>query len=124
MSDRFKAIAALAGFSIILALLMQGPQLLHDRHPLSRGIEVRLNDDEEIYLARIQEALTGRPELSAEAFTGHPGLTGTQFALIERLYGQAFSGTDWRAADVLRLMDSLIPVLIFLSLFLFFRLAG
>ncbi len=59
------------------------PQLLHMNSPLYKGISVQLNSDEPIYLARVQESLSGRPELAAEAFTGHPGLLGTQVAFIE-----------------------------------------
>lgn len=110
--------------SLVLAVLMQGPQWLHQMHPLARGIAVSLNSDEAIYLARVQESLSGRPEQTAEAFVGDPELTGTQFAIIERFYGSLFRFTGWRAADVLTVLDAVIPVLIFLSLIVFFRVLG
>jgi len=82
------------------------------------------NSDEAVYLARVEEALNGRPEQSAEAFVGHPGLVGTQFALIEMAEGTLFRWTGLRAAEVFVILDSVIPVLVFLSLLFFLRLAG
>lgn len=110
--------------ALLLAVLMQGPQWLAQQQPAFQGIPVTLNSDEEIYLARVQEALSGRPERAAEAFTGHPNLVGTQAAFIESLYGRLFAFTGWRAWHVLTFLDAIIPALLFLSLYIFFRLCG
>ena len=111
-------------FSVFLAGIMQVPQWKHQHHPDAQGVLVSLNSDESIYLARVQESLSGRPELSAEAFIGYDSVEGSQFAPIERLYGTVFRFTGMNAAGVFRIMDSVIPVLIFLSLFFFFQLCG
>ena len=124
MSERFKWALILGISAALLAALMQGPQWLHSRHSLYKGIAVNLNADEAVYLARVQESLSGRPELSAEAFTGHPNLVGSQVAFLEKWYGQLFALTGWRAATVLNVLDSLIPAVLFLLLFWFFRLSG
>jgi len=110
--------------SLLLAFLMQVPQLLYQIDSRSQGVMVRLNEDEGVYLARVQEALSGRPEQASEAFVGGSHLVGSQFSLVERIYGSVFSWTNFRAAHVLQIMDSLIPVMIFLTLILFFQLCG
>ncbi|MDA0375833.1 MAG: hypothetical protein O3A80_00790 [bacterium] len=124
MSDTLKWRLTLAACCIVLAVLMLMPQILHKSSPLYQGISIQLNSDEPIYLARVQESLSGRPELAAEAFTGHPNLVGTQVAFIESWYGRLFRWTGWRAGTVLDVMDGVVPVLIFLSLVLFFHLSG
>lgn len=124
MSETFKWRLTLAGCAFILVILMVMPQFRHRSSPLYQGINIQLNSDEQVYLARVQEALSGRPELAAEAFTGHPNLVGTQVAFIESYYGRLFAWTGWKAGDVLYLMDAVVPVLIFLSLVLFFQLCG
>mgnify|MGYP005636657569 CR=1 FL=1 len=115
---------SLIGFSVFLAVVMQVPQWRHMHHEDARGVLVSLNSDESIYLARVQESLSDRPELSAEAFMGHDSVEGSQFALIERVYGNMFRLTGWNASEVFRLMDSVVPVLLFLSIFFFLRLCG
>lgn len=115
---------ALVGFSLVLAVTMQIPQWLHMRHPLSQGLPVPLNSDEDIYLARVQETLLGRFTFAEEPFTGHPSIQGTQFAFIERAYGLMFGWTGFNAMTVLSVMDSVMPVLVFLSLVAFFRVCG
>ena len=122
MSDVLKWRLTVAGCAFVLAVVMIMPQVLHQISPLYKGVPIGLNSDEAIYLARVQESLSGRPQLSAEAFTGHPGLVGTQDAFIEAWYGRLFQWTGWIAADVLNVMDAVVPVLIFLSIVLFFRL--
>ncbi|MBU2213312.1 hypothetical protein KJ996_01610, partial [Patescibacteria group bacterium] len=87
----------LSASSLVIAVLMQVPQLLHYMSPDSQGVLVQLNSDEYYYLARVQEALSGRGEQAAEAFVGDPEIVGTQLALIERLYGVLFSWTGLRA---------------------------
>ncbi|MFH1670679.1 MAG: hypothetical protein ABIA92_03770 [Patescibacteria group bacterium] len=114
----------LVASSLVIAVLMQVPQLLHSLSPESQGILVQLNSDEYYYLARVQEALSGRGEQAAEAFVGDPKIVGTQLALIERLYGVLFSWTGLRAAEVFQIMDSVLPALIFLGLWIFFQLCG
>lgn len=111
-------------FSVLLALLMQGPQWLHQRHSDATGIPVYLNSDEDIYRARVQEAMHGELSQVSEAFVGHPGLKGTQLALIESAYGVLFGWTGLRAPVLLSIMDSVVPVCIFLSLFYLFLLLG
>ena len=103
---------------------MQGPQFVHQLHPESEGILVNLNSDEDLYLARVQEALSGNREQASEGFVGDDDLVGTQSALIEKMYGSFFGWTGMNASEVFRVMDSVIPVLIFLGLFLFFQLCG
>ncbi len=124
MRNRLKWALILASFSLVLAILMQGPQWRYQSSALGRGIAIPINSDESIYMARVQESLSGRPEQTAEAFTGHENLAGTQFAMIERFYGALFRRTGWRASHVLTFMDVVIPVLVFLSLFVFFQLCG
>lgn len=124
MIAKLQWILVLSLCSLVLAVLMQGPQWRHQQHPLARGLAVSLNSDEAIYLARIQESLSGRPEQSAEAFTGHPNLVGTQFAMIERFYGTVFRFTGWRAPAVATFLDVVVPIAVFLSLVFFFQLVG
>lgn len=123
MQRRLLHIFALSSFALFLALLLQGPNILHQRDPAFSGVYVPLNSDEPIYLARVQESLSGRPEQSAEAFTGHQNLVGSQFGLLERWYGDVYRFTGWRAGQVFVFHDVLIPVLIFALLVLFFRLS-
>lgn len=108
---------------IALAVIMQVPQLLHMRHPLYQGRLIELNDDEAAYMARVEEALNGRPEFVEEAFIGD-GTVGMHFAFIEQLYGYLFSWTGLHAAVFLQIEDSVIPVILFLALYAFFRLCG
>ena len=85
---------------------------------------MHLNSDEEIYLARVQEALTGNLNQVAEAFVGDEGMVGSQFALIELVFGMILRPVFDHSWVVLTIMDSLIPVLIFLVLIWFFRISG
>ncbi len=110
--------------ALLLAITMQAPQWRHMQSPLFQGVAVHLNSDEEIYLARVQESLSGRPEQTAEAFTGHPNLQGTQFAMLERFYGTVFRFTGWRAPQVLTVLDVFVPVAVFLSLIWVLVLCG
>ncbi|MCF7845145.1 MAG: hypothetical protein K9M03_04955 [Kiritimatiellales bacterium] len=110
--------------SIVIAVLMQVPQFLHQMNPQSNGFLVQLNSDESYYKARVQEALSGRGEQSAEAYVGDPEIKGTQTAFIERLYGVLFGWTELNAAQVFQIMDSVVPVLIFLVLIWVFSLCG
>src|SRR3989344_7547660 len=108
---------------IALAIIMQVAQYLHMRHPLYQGRLIELNDDEAAYMARVEEALAGRPEFVEEAFIGD-GTGGMHFAFIEQMYGYLFSWTGLHAAVFLQIEDSVIPVILFLTLYLFFRLCG
>lgn len=114
----------LAVTAIAIAVIMQIPQWLHARSPLSRGIPVQLNSDEDLYLARVQEALTGRLNQTAEAIVGDPALKSSNPAFIEEVEGVLFQWTGWRAATIEQVMDSVTPPLIFLALVLFFSLCG
>ncbi len=109
---------------LAIAVFMQLPQLIHMLDARYRGIPVILNSDEYVYLARVEEALTGRPGQAAEAFIGDPHILGAQPALIERIEGELFSFTGWRASTVLQIMDSVIPPLLFLVLWWFLRFCG
>ena len=124
MSETLKFRIVLASCSILLGVIIALPQMLHKNSDLYQGISVHLHSDEAVYLARVQEALSGRPQLAAEAFTGHETLVGTQVAFIEGWYGRLFSWTGWRAGQVLDFMDGVVPPLVFLSLVFFFRLSG
>lgn len=124
MTDRSRRTLLLVLSCLILAFLMEAPQLLHMMDDRWRGIPVTINSDEQVYRARVEEALSGRPEQTAEAFVGNPELVGTQFALIERVYGTLFSWTDLRAAQVLQIEDAVVPVIVFLLIFTFLRLCG
>ncbi len=106
------------------AVIIQIPQFLHLRDPRSQGIAVALNSDEEVYLARVEEALSGRPEQSSEAFIGDPALRGSQPAILERLMGTVFAPTGWRAATVLQIVDSVTVFFLFLSILWFLRQSG
>ncbi|HAI98204.1 TPA: hypothetical protein DCL30_01510 [Candidatus Peribacteria bacterium] len=110
--------------ALVLAILLQMPQALRWASPLYLGVSVRLSTDEEAYLARVEEGLTGRPELAAEAIIGDENLAGTQAALIEETIGRLFSWTEWRAATVLQVIDSVVPPLLLLTLWIFFVLSG
>ncbi len=124
MSEKRLWSLILLGCSLLLGVVMQVPHWLHTQDPAYRGIPVHLNSDEEVYQARVMEALSGRPEQAAEAIVGDPNLRGAQLALIEQTEGTAFSGAGMRAADVFRIMDSVIPVLLFLTLWYFLRACG
>ncbi|MDD5103098.1 MAG: hypothetical protein PHX93_01725 [Candidatus Peribacteraceae bacterium] len=124
MTDRTKWFFIVGGCALLLAAILQVPQLLYSMQPESQGVLVHLNSDEYQYLARLEEALTGRPEQSAQPYVGDPYVSGMHFALIEQVEGMLFRWTGWRAATVFQILDSVVPVLLFLSLLLFFRLAG
>jgi hypothetical protein len=110
--------------SIAIALIMQGPFLIHILNPAYKGVYVHLNSDEEIYLARIQEALTGNLNQVSEAFVGEEGMVGSQFALIELSLGMILRPVFDHSWVVLTIMDSVIPVLIFLVLIWFLSICG
>ncbi|MFA7682155.1 MAG: hypothetical protein WCX61_03945 [Candidatus Peribacteraceae bacterium] len=125
MSSTRRWILILACCSTVIALFMQVPQVLRMINPAWQGIPVHLNSDESLYLARVEQALIGDgAEQVAEGFTGDPEIVGLQSGLIERAYGVLFGWTGWRAATVLQIMDSVVPVLVFLGLWWFFLLAG
>lgn len=124
MTARTKWILLVSGCALLLAVILQVPQFLYWMQPESKGILVHLNSDEYQYLARLEEALTGRPEQAAQPYLGDPYAGGMHFALIEQAEGALFRWTKWRAATVFQILDSVIPLLLFLSLLLFFRLSG
>ncbi len=124
MSDRRRWAVILGACAAVIALLMQAPQWLHMADARYRGVPVVLNSDEQTYQSRVQEALRGRPEQAAEAITGDPRLKGAQSAQIEVAEGSLLAFTDWDAPQVFQLMDSVIPVLLFLALFAFLRRCG
>jgi len=108
----------------LIAILIQVPQVLHMIDSRSEGILVHLNSDEHAYLARVQESLSGRPEQAAEAIIGDPVIRGAQGAFLESAYGSLFGWTGWRAATVLQIMDSVVPAILFLAVWLFLFLCG
>ncbi len=110
--------------ALLIALVMQVPQWLHMRDARYQGVLVHLNSDEAVYLAHLEEALTGRPQQSTEAIVGDAELMGTHTALLERIEAAFFAATGWRAATVEQMMDSIFPPLIFLALVLLFSLCG
>ncbi|PIR48359.1 hypothetical protein COU80_05310 [Candidatus Peregrinibacteria bacterium CG10_big_fil_rev_8_21_14_0_10_55_24] len=114
----------LLGTAFSIAFLMQVPQLLHMSDLRYQGVLVHLNSDEYAYLARVEEALTGRPEQAAEAIIGDPSVPGAQSAFLERFYGTLFQWTGWRAATLLQVMDSVVPPLLFLAVWIFLFLSG
>lgn len=124
MTDRTKWILVVSACAVLLAAVLQIPQLIHVLQPEWKGVLVQLNSDEYQYLARLEEALTGRPEQAAQPYLGDPYASGMHFALIEQAEGFLFGWTGWRAATVFQVLDSVIPVLLFLVLTAFLRLAG
>lgn len=124
MTERFRWFLIVLVCAGALAGVIQAPQLLHMRDARYQGIAVELNSDEPVYLARVQEALSGRPSMAAEAFIGNPELQGTQSATLETWYGTLFSRTGLRAASVLQIMDSVMAFLLFAVLWMFLRLSG
>ncbi|MFH0851703.1 MAG: hypothetical protein V1876_03050 [Candidatus Peregrinibacteria bacterium] len=124
MTDRVKWFLIVCGCALLPGIILQVPQILHSIHPLSKGILVHLNSDEYQYLARVEEALTGRPGQAAQPYVGDPYVPGMHFALVEQTEGLLFRWTGWRAATVAQVMDTVIPFLLFLALFAFFRLAA
>ncbi|MSR87474.1 hypothetical protein EXS70_04905 [Candidatus Peribacteria bacterium] len=112
------------GCAVAFALIIQIPQWLHQMDPRAAGVLVQLNSDEDVYLARVEESLTGRPVQTAEAIVGDPALRGSQPALLEQVTGVLFSWTHWRAVSVLQLMDSVSVFLLFLCLVWFLRQCG
>ena len=103
---------------------MQVPQFLHMRDARYQGVLIQLNSDEQVYLAHLEESLSGRPEQSNEAIVGDPELLGSHAGILERIEGTLFRPTGLRAATVEQIMDSVIPPAIFLALVLFFSLCG
>ncbi|NOS67616.1 MAG: hypothetical protein HOO67_04610 [Candidatus Peribacteraceae bacterium] len=124
MTHRSCYIFVLLGTAFLIAFVMQVPQFLHTLDPGYQGVLVHLNSDEDVYFARVEEALTGRPERSGDAIVGDVGIIGTQVALFESVEGTLFRFTGWRAATVEQVMDSVVPPLLFLTLVLFFSLCG
>lgn len=124
MKDRTKWILVVSLCALSLGVVLQIPQFLYWIQPASQGILVHLNSDEYQYLARLEEALTGRPEQAAQPYLGDPYAGGMHFALIEQAEGVLFGWTGWRAATVFQVLDSVIPVLLFLALLSFLRLCG
>lgn len=121
---RFRFAALLAACALALGILLQIPNQIHESDPRYRGVPIPLNSDEPIYWARVQEGIDGRPEQSGEAMIGDPALVGMQPSLLERVIGTVLQGSEVRAADILQITDSIIPPLLFLTLWLFLRLAG
>ena len=103
---------------------MQIPQWLALQNPEAQGFPVELNSDEDLYLSRVEEVLSGRPDLAAEAVTGDPTILPLQSAFLEQVIGLAFAWTHLRAITVLQILDSVLPPLFFLTLFWFLRLCG
>jgi len=124
MNSRTKWIFIVSGCAFLLGVVIQVPQFLYWMQPESQGILVHMNSDEYQYLARIEEALTGRPEQAAQPYIGDPYASGMHFALIEQAEGALFRWTGWRAATVFQVMDSIIPIFLFFVLFALLRLAG
>ncbi len=124
MSEKKRWFLILGISCVLLAIVMQIPQYLHSRDDRSEGIAVHLNSDEYVYLARVQESLSGRGGQSDEAFIGDEELRGGQPAWIERIYGLVFRPTGVRAATVLQVMDSVVPALLFLVIWWFLLLCG
>ncbi len=114
----------MSGCAFLLGMILQVPQFLYRIQPESQGILVHMNSDEYQYLARLEEALTGRPEQAAQPYVGDPYSPGMHFALIEQAEGALFRWTGWRAATVFQIMDTVIPMLLFFALFALFRFAG
>ncbi len=123
MTSRLWFVSAI-GSALFAAVLIQVPQWIHQQDARYQGIPVHLNADEYVYLARVEEALTGRPEQTGDAFIGDASLKGTQPALVERVIGTVFAPTGWRAATVLQVLDSLVVFLFVLTLFGFFHVCG
>lgn len=120
--NRWKKI--LFGSVLVVAVLMQIPQLTHRFHPDSQDMLVQLNSDEYYYMPRVMEALSGRSYMAAEAITGDKSIIPLQGAFIESVYGLLFGWTGLRADAVLQLMDSIIPATLFLVMWWFFVLSG
>ncbi len=97
---------------------------MHMADPRYQGVLTVLNSDEEIYQARVEEALQGRPEQAAEAMVGDPMMQGGQAAQIESVEGMLFSWTGLHAPALFQIGDSIIPVLLFLALWFFLRRCG
>lgn len=116
--------ALLIGTALSFGILISLPQWLYFTHPLSQGLPVELNSDEDLYLSRVTEALEGRPEQSAEAITGDPRVLPLQGAFLEEWEGRLFAWTGLTAAGVFQILDAVIPPLLFLTLFWFLRLSG
>jgi hypothetical protein len=108
--------------ALLFVLLVQAPQWIHMASDQYRGIVVHLSSDEYVYLARVQEALNGRPEQADEAMIGEPELRGTQGALLEQVVGTVFRPFGWRAATVLQVMDVFVVFFMVLCVLWFFRL--
>lgn len=103
---------------------MQVPQWVHMANPAYQGVLTHLNSDEQLYQARVEEALTGRPEQAAEAIVGEARLHGAQPALLEEWTGRIFAFTGLRAATIFQIGDSVIPPVLFLVLWWFLRKSG
>ncbi|MDD4627894.1 MAG: hypothetical protein PHE68_00680 [Candidatus Peribacteraceae bacterium] len=123
MADRFRWTLIIGGIALLLGVVMEVPQLRYILNPASRGVLVGLSTDESLYRARVEEALAGNPAHATQPFTGEPWAPGAQFALIEQTEGLAFRWTGWRAATVFQIMDFVIPVFLFLTIFALFRFA-
>lgn len=103
---------------------MEAPQVIRMLQPEYQGVLTTLNADEEVYRARVEEALTGRPELAAEAFIGDPSVRGTQPAVIESTIGILFGPTGLNAPVVLQILDAILPAMLFLAIVGFLGLSG
>ena len=108
----------------LLILFLQIPQLMHMADTRYLGIPIHLSSDEYNYLPRVQEALSGRPELAAEAVVGDASLVPMQSALIEKIEGTLFGWTGWRASTVFQIMDAVVPPLIFVGIWWFLFVCG
>ena len=108
----------------LLILFLQIPQLMHMADTRYLGIPIHLSSDEYNYLPRVQEALSGRPEMAPEAVTGDPSMVPMQSALIEKIEGILFGWTGWRASTVFQIMDAVIPPIIFVGVWWFLLLCG
>src|SRR5258708_1180504 len=81
--------------AVLFAVILQIPQWKAMMEARFGGVLVKLNSDEELYLARVEEALNGRVSQADEAFIGDPAIRGPQAAVLEEAVGVAFGWTGY-----------------------------
>lgn len=121
MSDRTRWLVLVLGFGMLFAVILQIPSMM-DRHAL--GTRVHLPAETALTIARVREPLTGHLEQASEPLLGDSAVRGLRPVFFETAYGAALRGTGIEPQTILRVASSLIAFLLFVALWMFFRLAG
>lgn len=116
-------IPSICALAVFFGVLVSIPHVLHTFDDRYQGVPPHLNSDEHLYLARTQQVLCcSADELGVSIGGGE--LPTLQSGFIEQIYGVIFRLFTNRAATIFKLMDFVVPALLFLVIIGFARTAG